>query len=75
MSVRERNQQHPPQPKKQRVDAQGNDKRRLFVKSGTATMCLAKGLTKQACDLVASEIERLIKNAGGELACGWLKWK
>lgn len=74
-SVRERNQQHQTQRKNVRVDAVGNDKRRLFVKSGTATLCLAKDLTKQGCDLVVSEIERLVNNAGGKIACDWLKFK
>lgn len=73
--MREQNQNHPPLPKKKRVDAKGNDKRRLFVKSGNATMMLAKGLTKNACDILESKIVNAIKDLGGECTCNFLKWK
>lgn len=74
-NVREQNQQHPPLPKRRRVDVQGNDKRRVFVKSGNATMMLAKGLTKNACDILESKIVNAIKDLGGECTCGFLKFK
>ena len=73
--MRERNQNHPPLPKKKRVDVQGNDKRRVFVKSGNATMMLAKGLTKNACDILESKIVNAIKDLGGKCTCNFLKWK
>lgn len=57
------------------MDVQGNDKRRVFVKSGNATMMLAKGLTKNACDILESKIVNAIKDLGGECTCGFLKWK
>lgn len=57
------------------MDVQGNDKRRVFVKSGNATMMLAKGLTKNACDILESKIVNTIKDLGGECTCGFLKWK
>lgn len=73
--MKEQNQQHPTLPKKKRMDVQGNDKRRVFVKSGNATMMLAKGLTKNACDILESKIVNAIKDLGGECTCGFLKWK
>lgn len=73
--MREQNQNHLPLPKKKRVDVQGNDKRRVFVKSGNATMMLAKGLTKNACDILESKIVNAIKDLGGECTCSFIKWK
>ena len=73
--MKEVNQNHPPLPKKKRVDVQGNDKRRVFVKSGNATMMLAKGLTKNACDILETKILDTIDALGGECTCGFLKWK
>lgn len=69
------NQQHPTLPKKKRMDVQGNDKRRVFVKSGNATMMLAKGLTKNACDILESKIVNAIKDLGGKCTCDFRKWK
>ena len=75
MAVKEQNQQHPPLPKKKRVDAQGNDRRRLFAKSGTATLQIAYGLTQEACDVLVQTIEQSIKNLGGICSCTWVKFK
>lgn len=75
MGVKEQNQQHPPLPKKKRVDAQGNDKRRLFAKSGTATLQIAYGLTQAQCDVLVDAIEQAIKNIGGICSCTWVKFK
>lgn len=69
------NQLHPPLPKQKRVDAQGNDRRRFFVKSGNATLMLAKGLTKNACDILESKIVNAIKDLGGECTCSFLGFK
>jgi hypothetical protein len=73
--MKEMNQNRPPLPKKKRVDVQGNDKRRVFVKSGNATMMLAKGLNKNACDILESKIVNAIKDLGGECTCSFLKFK
>lgn len=75
MAAKEQNQQHPPLPKKKRVDAQGNDRRRLFAKSGTATLQIAYGLTQEACDILVQSIEQSIKNLGGICSCTWVKFK
>ena len=73
--MKEQNQQHPTLPKRKRVDAQGNDKRRVFVKSGNATMMLAKGLTKNACDILENKILDTINALGGDCTCYFIKWK
>lgn len=75
MKVKEQNQQHPPLPGKKRVDAQGNDRRRLFAKSGNATLQIAYGLTKAQCDVLVDAIEQDIKNLGGICSCTWVKFK
>jgi len=75
MAVKEQNQQHPPLSKRKRVDAQGNDRRRLFAKSGTATLQIAYGLTQEACDVLVQSIEQSIKNLGGICSCTWVKFK
>jgi hypothetical protein len=75
MAVKEQNQQHPQLPKRKRVDAQGNDRRRLFAKSGTATLQIAYGLTQEACDVLVQSIEQSIKNLGGICSCTWVKFK
>ena len=65
------NQRHPPLPKKKRVDAQGNDRRRFIVKSGNATLIIASGLTKEACDVLESTIKGSITNLGGKCECNF----
>lgn len=73
--TKEQNQEHPPLPKKKRVDAQGNDKRRFFIKSGNATMMLANGLTKNACDILENKIATIVNDLGGKLTCTFIKFK
>lgn len=75
MQVKQQNQQNPPLPKKKRMDAKGNDRRRLFVKSGTATMLLADGLTKNACDILVQQMCLSVQKLGGNLKCSFLKFK
>lgn len=70
--VRQVNQQHPPLPKKKRIDANGNDARRLFVKSGTATLLLAKLPSENAAKIAQADISKVIKNLGGEEQCSFL---
>ena len=66
-----RNQQNPPLPKKKRVDTQGNDRRRFIAKSGNATLILASGLTKEACDVLEATIRGSITNLGGTVECSF----
>lgn len=70
--ITRRNQQHNPLPKKKRVDAAGNDRRRIFAKSGNATLLLAKGLTSNACDVLTANIIDSIRDLGGTLECTFL---
>lgn len=69
--IKTRNQQNPPLPQRKRVDAQGNDRRRLIVKSGNATLIIASGLTKQACDVLEATIRGSITNLGGTCECSF----
>lgn len=54
--MKKANQPHPPLPKKKRVDALGNDKRRLWLKDGNSTMLFASGLTENACKVVIESV-------------------
>ena len=67
-----RNQEHPTPPKKKRVDAQGNARIRVFVKSGDATMLLAKQLTRPAADALIESISSNTAKLGGILTCDFL---
>lgn len=67
-----KNQQNPPLSKKKRVDSQGNDRRRFVAKSGNATLILASGLTKNACDVLEAHIRGSISNLGGTCECSFL---
>lgn len=66
------NQQNPPLPKKKRVDSAGNDRRRFIAKSGNATLILASGLTKEACDVLEAHLRGSIQNLGGTCECSFL---
>ena len=66
------NQVHPTPRKKERVDAQGNARCRVFVKSGDATMLLAKQLTRPAADALIDSIGDNIARLGGVKVCTFL---
>lgn len=67
--VRQVNQQNPPLPKRKRVDSQGNDRRRVFAKSGTATLLIAKNLTTNAALAFTEKMRENARNLGGECCC------
>ena len=69
---RTQNQQNPPLPKKKRVDTLGNSRYRVFAKSGNATMCIAKGLTKPGCDALIDNIIELTEKLGGQHDCNFI---
>ena len=73
--MKTRNQEHPPQPKKKTTDNKGNVRRRVFVKSGNATLMLASGLTKPACDILETKLRNTIEELGGKVECSFLNWK
>ena len=63
------NQQNPP--KKHSVDKQGNQRRRIFTKSGTATMLLVSGLTDNAAEVFINSTMQNIERLGGKLECSF----
>ena len=70
--VRQVNQQNPPLPKRKRVDSNGNDRRRVFAKSGTATLLIAKGLNTNAAIALTQKIRNNAEILGGECVCDFV---
>ena len=66
------NQQNNPLPKKKRVDTLGNSKRRVFAKSGTATLLLASELTEPGADAFINSIRDNAQRLGGKCQCNFL---
>lgn len=58
------NQVHPPLPKKKRVDEQGNDKRKLWLKDGKTTMPFVEGLTEAGCKALINSINSTLMKLG-----------
>lgn len=58
------NQVHPPRPKRVRVDKQGNERCRMWLKEGTSTMLFTDSLTKNGCIGLINHINNYL------LACG-----
>ena len=56
MRTNKANQVHPPLPRKVRVDKNGNDRRRVWLKNGTSTMLLCKGLTIPGTEVLIKSI-------------------
>lgn len=70
--ISHKNQQNPPLPKRKRVDAQGNSKKRVFAKSGTATLLLASGITDNAAAVFIQELQNNVELLGGKCECNFL---
>jgi len=67
------NQIHPPIPKKRSgTDASGNPYKRIWVKSGTSTMLLCKGLTKEGCQVLINSISDNALKLGTKLECTFM---
>lgn len=67
------NQIHPPTPKKRSgTDASGNPYKRIWVKSGTSTMLLCKGLTKEGCQVLINSISDNALKLGTKLECTFM---
>lgn len=73
--MKTRNQEHPPLPKNKTTDNKGNVRKRVFAKSGTATLMLASGLTKPACDILETKFRNMVEELGGKVECSFLNWK
>ena len=64
------NQVHPPIPqKKSGTDASGNPHKRIWVKSGTGTILLCKGLTKEGSQALINIIADDVLEFGSRLEC------
>ena len=61
------NQLNPPLPKKKRVDSLGNSRKRMFFKSGNATILFCKGLTDSGCKVLENKINEFITALGTNL--------
>lgn len=70
--ISSKNQQNPPLPKKKRVDSQGNDKRRVFAKSGTATLLLVSGMTENSAKAFIESFKTNAERLGGKVECNFL---
>ena len=66
------NQQINPLPKKKRVDTLGNSKRRIFAKSGTATLLLVSGITSPGADAFISSLRENAERLGGKCECNFI---
>lgn len=64
--IAQQNQVHNPLPKKKRVDANGNDKRRLWLKEGSATILFVNGLTENGCKALISSINNTLTKLGNK---------
>ena len=69
--VRKQNQVHPLLPKKKRVDALGNSKKRVWVRSGTSTMLLCKGITTEAARVLINSIQDNANKLGTTIECSF----
>ena len=70
--ISHKNQQNPPLPKRKRVDAQGNSKKRVFAKSGNATLLLVSGITDNAATVFIQELQNNAELLGGKVECNFL---
>ena len=61
------NQQNPPLPKRKRVDAQGNNRKRLIVKDGGATVIIAEGATQNCYECAWKRFVKDIEAGGGKI--------
>ena len=67
------NQVHPPIPqKKSGTDASGNSYKRIWVKSGTGTILLCKGLTKEGSQALINSITDNVLRLGSKLECTFM---
>ena len=73
IAQRHQNQEHPPLHKKKRVDSCGNDKKRIYFKSGNSSMLFCKGITENGYKALVSSLNDLANKLGtkieGNLIC------
>ena len=61
----QRNQVHPPRPKRKRVDARGNEHVKLWIRDHETTMLFCKNLTHKACSVLINNINTTLISLGG----------
>lgn len=61
-----KNQIHQPAPKRVRVDKNGNDTRKLWLKDHDTTMLICRGLTENGCKLLVNSINSTLEKLGHE---------
>ena len=61
------NQVHPPQPRRKRVDAQGNNRKRMYYKDGTSTMLFCEGVTENAAKALNERIRSYAEALGTKI--------
>ena len=66
ITIKNKNQIHPPRTKKAHVDNQGNEKCRLWLKDGNTTMLLTKELTNAGCKALINSINTNLISLGGK---------
>lgn len=54
------------------MDTLGNSKRRVFAKSGTATLLLVSGITKPGADAFIQSVMDNAQRLGGKCECNFL---
>ena len=67
VALKFKNQLHPPLPKKKRVDKLGNDRKRLYFKSGNSTMLLCQGVTDNAAKVITDRLITICDQLGTKL--------
>lgn len=67
IAQKHQNQEHPPLPKKKRVDAQGNDKKRIYFKSGNSSMLFCKGITENGYKALVRSLNVIANKLGTKL--------
>lgn len=68
--MKQQNQIHNPQ--KHPKDNLGNDRNRLWLKSGNTTMLLTKGITKSAATVLEERTKSFLKNCGLKMEVSFL---
>lgn len=72
--IKKQNQEFPITPKKKRVDSVGNDKRKLYFKSGGATITLIKSLTENQAKIIENVVHNIVEDLHLKLE-GTFIWK
>ena len=66
------NQLHPVSAKKIYQDKLGNDRNKLWFKSGNSTMLFTEDITKNAAKVLCSNIEQLMKQMHVRMEGQWI---